>query len=82
MAMPPEWYEELVFQARLRYLAFKRAVGLVETLYLLLAVTILLLAPQWMTPMVVALVAWQIMRVMREIEVHQRLATIFNASDT
>lgn len=76
----PALMDEFTFQARLRYLAFKRTVWLMETLLLviLLVVVYLLRIPYpWNT----ALVVLQAMRVAGEMWNHSHLAQGFNARD-
>ena len=75
-----EVWQEFTFQARLKYLAFKRTVWLVETLMLLilLLVTELVKMPANLR---YALLALQVMRVIGEVWNHWHLARVFNAND-
>jgi hypothetical protein len=73
-------WAEFTFQARLRYLAFKRTVWLVEMM-LLLALAVVLIGARVPDNWRNSILAVQTMRVFGEIWNHHHLAHGFNAQD-
>ena len=80
MNNPTTVWDECVFQARLKYLAFKRSMWLMETVLL---VILLLGFPLFKTPPFVLFlfIALQSLRVVSELANHFDLARRFNVQD-
>ncbi len=77
---PQTAFSEFVFQARLRYLAFKRVVWLAETLFLLCLIAMLTLYGAYSQLLVVATI-FQMARVTSAALNHRALAVQFRAPD-
>lgn len=73
-------FEEVKFRARLHYLAFKRAVWLVETLILAVILVALHSFGMYHNVLIAAAIV-QLVRVTASAYNHAVLATIFNAPD-
>jgi hypothetical protein len=71
---------EIAFQAKVRYLAFKRMVWLFETLVLLILGTLMYLM-RVTSPKYEIILAYQILRVTTEVINHYALSQEFNAQD-
>ena len=80
MLDPATMWQELVFQARLRYLMFKRCVWLIECLLVLAVALVVHILPISDTTRYFC-IAFALLRALTEALNHYHLATNFNARD-